>query len=77
MFAEHSTPNESIRAQTAAEVATIEQVKDDELAGRNVEIKWEGNDMWYRGQVCAQNPDRQGRRLVQYILRPCFTCDSR
>ena len=42
----------------------------DDLTGRNVEVKWEGNDQWYRGQVCAQDPDRQGRRLVQCVAPP-------
>ena len=39
---------------------------EDELTGRNVEVLWEGSAQWYRGQVCAQLPDRRGRRLVQY-----------
>ena len=73
IFAGYSTLDESMRAQSEGKAAAIAEVKDDNLAGRNVEIKWDGDDMWYRGQVCAQAPDRQGRRLVQCIVRPRFT----
>ena len=68
-FAGYST-DESTRARPAEDAASVVQVKEDDLAGRNVEVKWEGNDQWYRGQVCAQDPDRQGRRLVQCVVPP-------
>lgn len=65
-FAGYSTPSETDTASTHSAAA---EAACDELAGRNVEVKWEGNDQWYRGQICAQAPDRQGRRLVQYTVR--------
>ena len=41
------------------------RLANDDLAGRNVEVLWAGNDQWYRGQICAQMADRRGHRLVK------------
>ena len=50
-FAGYSTAGEietasAHSAAAAAAAASLEEPVCDELAGRNVEVKWEGNDQW-------------------------------
>lgn len=71
-----SRPAGAVAAAVAAVMASEEEddeddklerqrLVNDDLAGRNVEVLWAGNDQWYRGQICAQMADRRGRRLVK------------